>query len=525
MMGPLPARISIMAAWFRKQVPGAVGIAGVFFFNLFPVFSHVVFVVSVGGLSFEEQEPGADRTVTVFKAGGHETVFHEDHLGADFGRHGIGGTSVPDRIPGTTLTFTHGPGPEDVNHAAAGHDHGFAFEDVGFVFPDAETNGAADLVGVGFVGQQLDDENTLVDVVHAQGVLGGFGHDHFVGLTVDHALPTAGTAAFAAVFQQGQTLVTSSLAVDGVAFVIFLPDRQTPILEVMYILVDVGADAVDQVFTDDAHEVGAHHVDVIGNLIFRANVGVDGGQTHGHGAGTIQGGFINQGYFQAGRFGPGSSFNRGTAAGHTTAHQQEVGFYVDHFRFRTKRPFTKFSFQSHISNSSLHFRYSVGLLSAGRTGEEAGFLEASHIGGQGFALEAIDGTFSRGPDGEFEPFQGLAIPELDGPHDGVGAAQRNGAGAQGHDVGVVADFDGLLGADFNAVVAFPALFRFLVDSLFAFGIQDHQVIGADVLASGLVQRFTTVTFFGNYITGHSLIPPKDCIVLAAKLTALLGKDK
>ena len=259
-----------------------------------PVLGHVVFVVSVGGLSFEEQEPGADRAVTIFKAGGHETVFHEDHFGADFSRHGIGGTGVPDRIPGTTLTFTHGPGPEDVDDAAAGHDHGFAFEDIGFVFTDAEADGAADLVAVLLVGQQLDDEDTLVDVVHAQGVLGGFGHDHLVGFAVDHALPFTGTAAFAAVFQQGQTLVSGGLAVDGVTFVVFLPDGQAPILEVMHGLVDVGADAVDQVFPDDAHEVGAHHADVIGNLVFRTNVSVDGGQTHGHGAGAIQGGFVNQ---------------------------------------------------------------------------------------------------------------------------------------------------------------------------------------------------------------------------------------
>ena len=92
--------------------------------------------------------------------------------------------------------------------------------------------------------------------------------------------------------------------------------------------------------------------DIIVNFIFRADVGVDGGQTHGHGAGAIQGGLVNQDGLQAGSFGPGSSFNRGAGAGHTTAHQQQVGFDGDYFRFRTKRPFTKFSFQSHISNSS-----------------------------------------------------------------------------------------------------------------------------------------------------------------------------
>ena len=221
---------------------------------------------------------------------------------------------------------------------------------------DGKTHGAAYAVGVLLVGEELHDENALVDVVHAQGVLGRFGHDHLVGLTVDHALPTAGPAALAAVFQQGQALVSGYLAVNGVAFVVFLPDGQAPILEVMHALVDVGAHAVDQVFTDDAHEVGADHLHIVVNLIFSADVGVDGGQTHGHGAGTIQGRFVNQGHFQARGFRPGSSFNRSTAASHAAAHQQQVGLNIDYFRFRAKRPFAKFSFQSHISLSSLNFR-------------------------------------------------------------------------------------------------------------------------------------------------------------------------
>src|SRR5450756_2180654 len=107
-----------------------------------------------------------------------------------------------------------------------------------------------------------------------------------------------------------------------------------------------------------------------------------------------------------------------------------------------------------------------------RQGENAGFLEAGHVGGQFFALEAIDGTFRRGPDGELEALHGLAVPELDGPHDIVGAAQRDGAGAQGHDVRIVANFNGLLGADLHAVVAFPALVRLLVCLLYTSNAAD-----------------------------------------------------
>ena len=245
-----------------------IGITGVLFLDPVPVSGHVIFAVSVGGLGLEEQEPGADRAVTVLKAGGHETVFHQHHLGADFSGHGIGGAGVPYGVPGTTLAFTHRPGPEDVDHTAAGDDHGLAFKDIGLVLTDAEAHRPADAVGVLLVGQQLDDEDALIDVVHAQGVLGGFGHDHLVGLTVDHALPTAGADALTAVFQQGQALVSGDLAVHGVVFGVFLPDGEAPILEVMHGLVDVGAHAVDQVFPDDAHEIGAHHVHIVGYFVF-----------------------------------------------------------------------------------------------------------------------------------------------------------------------------------------------------------------------------------------------------------------
>jgi hypothetical protein len=71
----------------------------------------------------------------------------------------------------------------------------------------------------------------------------------------------------------------------------------------------------------------------------------------------------------------------------------------------------------------------------------------------------------------------------------------------------VADFNGLLGADLYAVEAFPTLLRLLVEGLLAYGVKNHQVIGADVLASGLVQGLAAVTFFHNYETRHNLKPP------------------
>src|SRR5665811_1026750 len=319
-----------------------IGITGVLFLDPVPVSGHVIFAVGVGGLGLEEQEPGADRAVTVLKPGGDETVFHQDHLGADFGGHGIGGAGVPYGVPGTTLAFTHRPGPEDIDHTAAGDDHGLAFEHVGLLLTHAETHRAADPVGVFLVGEQFDDEDALVDVVHPQGVLGGFGHDHLVGITVDHALPTPGADAHPAVRQPGNAFVFGDLAVHGVAFFVFFPDGQTPIFKVLHGLVDVGADAVDQVFPDDAHEVGAHHVHIVGYFVFRTDVGVDGGQTHSYRTGAIHGGFVHQGDLQPGGFRPGGSFNRGAAARHPTAYQQQIGFDGFYYGFRTKRPFTKF---------------------------------------------------------------------------------------------------------------------------------------------------------------------------------------
>src|SRR5208337_432094 len=82
----------------------------------------------------------------------------------------------------------------------------------------------------------------------------------------------------------------------------------------------------------------------------------------------------------------------------------------------------------------LEFALLGGLLGAGLAGEETGLLEAGHVAGHGLALEAIDRTLSRGSDGELEPIHGLGIPELDGKHDGIGAPQGDGSGAQGHDV-------------------------------------------------------------------------------------------
>jgi hypothetical protein len=76
-------------------------------------------------------------------------------------RHGVGGTGVPYRIPGTAFTFTNRTRLIDVDRAAAGNHHGLAFDDVDFVFTNGETDGAGDLILDVGVQQQLDDEAAL----------------------------------------------------------------------------------------------------------------------------------------------------------------------------------------------------------------------------------------------------------------------------------------------------------------------------------------------------------------------------
>ena len=140
----------------------------------------VLLIESVGGRRLEEQEPGAHRAVAILEPGGDETTFHLGQLSAHLGHHGVVGAGVPGRIPGTTQSLAHGARSEDVHGATAHAADGLGLDEIDLVLADAEACGPGDPVGVIGVGEQLDDEQTLNDVVHAQGVLGGLGHDYLV---------------------------------------------------------------------------------------------------------------------------------------------------------------------------------------------------------------------------------------------------------------------------------------------------------------------------------------------------------
>ena len=316
-----------VAAIFVRLQHGAVGGA-------------VVFALAVGGFGLEQQEPGAHRAVTVLEAGGHEAVFHHGHFGADLSAHGVGGTGVPHGVPGAAHAFTGGTGTVHVNGTAGGHHDGVGFEDVHFVGAQVEAHGTGDAVGGVLVEQQLHDEDTLHDTVFTQGILGGFGHDALVGFAVDHDLPAAGADGIVAVAQALAGGLGGG-AVHVVAVFVLDPAGQAPLFEQMHGVVNVAAHVEDQVFADQTHKVGADHADVIVGGVF-AEVGVDGGQALGHGAGALEGGLVAQHHFQTVFVAPAHGFESRTAGAHTAAHDQQVDVMFLHFRFSNGNAFHRF---------------------------------------------------------------------------------------------------------------------------------------------------------------------------------------
>ena len=194
-----------------------------------------------------------------------------------------------------------------------------------------EAHGARDAVGGVFVEQQLHDEDAFHDPIFAQGVLGRFGHDALVGLTVDHDLPAAGTHGLVAL-AQGLAGGLGGGAVQVVAVVAFDPAGKTPVFEQMHGVVHMPAHVEDQVFADQTHKVGADHAHVVVGAVF-AQVGVDGGKTLRHGAGAFQRGFVAEHDFQAMFVTPTHSFVSDAASAHAAAHDEQVNRMFFHFGF------------------------------------------------------------------------------------------------------------------------------------------------------------------------------------------------
>ncbi len=286
----------------------------------------VELAVAVGHFGLEQEEPCANRAVTVFKAGRGEAVLHHGQSCANLSTHGVGGTCVPYRVPCAAFALASGARTEDVDCAAASNHSGLAFEDVNFVLTGGEAHCAGDGVRLILVQQHLDDENALHDVFFAQCLLRSLSHDALVGLAVDHDLPFAGAHGLAALTQALGRLGTVQVG----AVLSLLPNRQAPLLKQLDRLVHVTAQIVNQVFTDNAHQVVADHLHVVLNRVV-ADVGVDGGQTLSNCARTHHRGFVNQDDFHVGRC-PLFDLKGRAAGGHTAADDQHVAFMFNNRR-------------------------------------------------------------------------------------------------------------------------------------------------------------------------------------------------
>jgi hypothetical protein len=98
--------------------------------------------------------------------------------------------------------------------------------------------------------------------------------------------------------------------------------------------------------------------------------------------------------------------------------------------------------------------------------------------------------------------------------------------SKGHEIGVTADLNSLGGTDLYAIVAFPAHFGSPVPGLVALFVQDHQVIGTDVLACSSVQCLASVTFISNYKTGHDdIFSVSDDIQVMVLVNAVIDQIK
>ena len=127
-------------------------------------------------------------------------------------------------------------------------------------------------------------------------------------------------------------------------------------------------------------------------------------------------------------------------------------------------------------------------------------------------VERLGLTFGNtAADGELEPLGAdLFVPELHGPHDVLRAPHGRNAGAHGNEVLITADLDRLSRADLHAAIALPAHLGVLVVRLHDVLIKDHEVVGANVLAGGLIKRLAAITFVRDHIARHAdpSFPPR-----------------
>ncbi len=165
-IGPLPAFMSRhheVVADGRAEVVDILAVLRLGFRQVFRI-DAIVLAEAVGCLGLEEQEPCADRAVTVLEAGGHEAVLHHGQLCAGLQAESVTGAGVPYRVPCAALAFLGRPGTEHVHGAAGCQHHGLCLEDVDLVLTDAETGRCCNAVRLLGIIVELHDEYALVVV-------------------------------------------------------------------------------------------------------------------------------------------------------------------------------------------------------------------------------------------------------------------------------------------------------------------------------------------------------------------------
>ncbi len=272
--------------------------------------------------SFEKKEPGTNRSVAIFKTGWGETIFHHGHGSTNLSTHGVGGTSIPYRVPCTTFTLTGRPGTEDVNSTTTSYKSSLATENMNFIFTGRETNSTSNLVSFVFVKQHLNNKDTLKTVLFTKCGFCWLSNDTLVRLTVNHDLPFTGTYR-GSTFTQGWSRFCT---IKVLAVRIFLPNGKSPFFEQFNRLINVTTTVIDQILTYNAHQIVTNHFHVILNWIL-TNISINSGKPLGNSTRTLHGSLVNESNFQVIR-GPLLDFKSGTTSCHSATNDQNVNIML-----------------------------------------------------------------------------------------------------------------------------------------------------------------------------------------------------
>jgi hypothetical protein len=158
--------------------------------------------------------------------------------------------------------------------------------------------------------------------------LAGSGDDAFIRLAVDHDLPFSGTNRLSTGLQGAHGL--AFFAVEVFAFGGFFPDRQAPLFEKVNAVVHEAAQVEDQVFANQTHEVVADHADVVfGGMLSPTYVLM--AERPWATAPERSMAALSHSRTRLIVLQPFLHFESRTAGSHTTADDEDIDFFLDHF--------------------------------------------------------------------------------------------------------------------------------------------------------------------------------------------------